>query len=54
MDYKIASVEVDCKYFQTLNAWMILGKGVAQISERFWLVAKSNDPVVSAPDLPSI
>ena len=23
MDYKIAGVEVDCKYSQTLNAWMI-------------------------------
>ena len=30
------------------------GYGVAQIAERFWRVAQPNDPVVNAPDLPSI
>jgi hypothetical protein len=31
-----------------------LGAGVAQIAGQFWRVARPNDPVVAAPELPSI
>lgn len=62
LDYRIAGFDVDCKYSQTLNAWMIPPEARDKLCllvwaddlNSKWRMAMEGGPVVPAPTLPRV